>query len=145
MCLPPNVCLWNFAYRVAAGSRPPTCYSITLEAIYKPGVLGLGAHFVLETVLVVILLGEWLCYWHLAVHETAPLKKNYLTPKVNSGEVEKPSELLKCSNQLTGWHHSSLFLKCSTTVWAINIKYTNESNDFPMLPVKYKNHFYVCI
>lgn len=55
------------------------------------------------------------------------LKKYHLTPKVNSVGVEKPKELLKCSNQLTSWHHSFLFLKCSTIVWDINIKHKNES------------------
>lgn len=43
-----------------------------------------------------------------------PREKYYLTPKVNSVEVGKPRELLKCCNQLTPWHHSFLFLRGST-------------------------------
>lgn len=56
---------------------------------------GVGQHIwlCLETFLV-FMLEEGVCYWHLegkvqVCCQTSPLKTSYLTPNVNSSEVEK--------------------------------------------------------
>lgn len=66
--------------------------------------------------------------------QTFPLKKDYLTPKVNSVGVGKPRQLP------TPRHHSFLSLKGSTIVWAINTN-THTEVSIPGAPAKQERHW----